>query len=81
MVCWAGGTLGILSYAVVDFLSHPKLQQETAISMTPNWEKLPDLAHWGGRLMHHSWPLLVINAIMLGGLVALVIGSLIKDPD
>lgn len=47
--------------------------------MRPDLSKVPDLAHWGGRLMHHgAWPLLLANAVLLGGLIALAMSFLLK---
>jgi hypothetical protein len=76
---WLGGTLGVLTYAGLDLVLHPHLQTEMGLSMTPNWEKLPDLAHWGGRLLHHGMtPLLAANAVILGGLIALVASVIVS---
>jgi len=69
---WAGITLAIFVYAYVDLQLHPALLQERPMTMVPDWEQAPDLIHWGGRLLRErAWPLLIGNAILLGGLLAL----------
>ncbi|HEY6725327.1 MAG TPA: hypothetical protein VI197_14930 [Polyangiaceae bacterium] len=41
--------------------------------MKPDFTRLPDLMHWGGRLyINGAWWLLVCNAVLLGGMGALV---------
>jgi hypothetical protein len=66
-------TLLILGYAWVDLELHPALLAEEQISMKPDWSQLPDLMHWGGRLLRHgAAPLLLGNAVVLGGMAALV---------
>lgn len=78
LLLWLGGTLGVLAYAGVDLVANPHLQVEASMSMTPDFERLPDLAHWGGRLLHHDMiPLLVTNAILIGGLIALLVAAIL----
>lgn len=77
LILWLGGTLGVLAYAGLDLMLYPHLQAEASMSMTPDLERLPDLAHWGGRLLHHGMsPLLVANAILIGGALALLGSSI-----
>lgn len=73
LLFWCAGTLGVLAYAGIDLASNPGLTLESNFSMQPDWSKVTDLQHWGGRLLHHGhWPLLASNAIIIGGLVALM---------
>jgi hypothetical protein len=74
---WAGSAAAILGYAIVDLEAHPWLRMETSFSVDPDLRRVPELVHWGGRLLHHqAWWLLVLNACILGGLLALVLGGL-----
>ena len=70
---WLAATLLIVGYAWVDLRFNPHLSYETAFTMTPDISRLADLWDWGGRLLHHgAVGLLALNAIALGGIVALV---------
>ncbi len=70
---WLLLTLLVLAYAWFDLRLTPRLSAETQFSMRPDWSQLADLMHWGGRLLNHrALSLLVGNALMLGGLGALV---------
>lgn len=76
---WAGSSVAILGYAAVDLLTHPWLQLETSFSVSPDLARVPELVHWGGRLLHHrAWVLLILNAIVLGGLVGLILLSVVR---
>lgn len=69
---WLLSTLVVLAYAAIDLWLNPALSLETELSMRPDWTQLPDLLHWGGRLLNHgALSLLVGNALVIGGLVAL----------
>jgi hypothetical protein len=69
----------IMAYAYVDLRLHPWLAQETNFSMTPDLSQLPDLLHWGGRLLKENALMLLLgNALVLGGLVALAVTSLAR---
>lgn len=77
LLFWVAGTLGVLAYAGLDLTMNPGLALEQSFSMKPDWNRVVDLQHWGGRLIHHgAWPLLVANAFILGGLVALAFSTL-----
>lgn len=79
LLFWLAGTLGVLAYAGADLWMNPWLHQEMGHSMTPDWDKVWDLQHWGGRLLRHgAWPLLVSNALIFGGLIALVVSTLLQ---
>lgn len=64
----------IVGYAWVDLRFNPRLSYETGFSMTPDATRLADLWDWGGRLLHHgAIGLLALNAVALGGVVALLL--------
>ncbi|MGC4090282.1 MAG: hypothetical protein QM756_20870 [Polyangiaceae bacterium] len=70
---WLVLTLAVLLYAWLDLRYTPRLHVETRFSMRPDWEQLPDLMHWGGRLLNHrALSLLIGNAVVLGGMGALL---------
>ena len=76
---WMASVAVILAYAYVDLRLHPWLEQETHFSMTPDFSQLPDLLHWGGRLLkEHAFVLLLGNAVVLGGLIALGVTSMTR---
>ena len=70
---WLVATLLIVAYAWVDLRVNPHLALETSFTLTPDIHRISDLWDWGGRLLHHrALGLLVLNAIALGGILALV---------
>ncbi|HET9931361.1 MAG TPA: hypothetical protein VFQ35_11760 [Polyangiaceae bacterium] len=72
MRLWLVLTAAILFYAWLDLRLNPRLLMETHFSMRPDLDQLPDLMHWGGRLLNHrALSLLVGNALVLGGVGAL----------
>ena len=76
-IFWLGGTLGVLVYAALDLACNPPIQFETHLTTTPDWSRILDLAHWGGRLLHHGMiSLLVVNSILIGGFIALIMTSI-----
>lgn len=78
-VLWAVFVIAIGAYAFFDRAVTPDLQTEMTISMQPNLAQLPDLLHWGGRLLTHGQiPLLVGNALVLGGFLALIVNAVVK---
>ena len=69
---WAGLTVCILAYAFLDLRMHPWLLDESNFTMRPDLTRVGDLAHWGGRLLReNALSLLIGNALVLGGLLAL----------
>lgn len=75
---WFFSVAGILTYAVLDLQANPWLHQESYFTVNPSLERLPDILHWGGRLLRHgAWPLLLANAIVLGGLIAVLVAALL----
>lgn len=70
---WIVFTLAVLAYAWLDLKLHPQLWRETQFSLKPNLQQLPDLAHWGGRLLKHgAVSLLIGNALVVAGVAALL---------
>ncbi|MDF3066073.1 MAG: hypothetical protein K0R38_1674 [Polyangiaceae bacterium] len=66
--------MGIVAYAWVDLRYNPGLTQETAFTLTPDVTRFADLWDWGGRLLHHgAFGLLALNALALGGILALAL--------
>lgn len=79
LLFWFASVAGILTYAFIDLHSNPQLSTERNFTLQPDFSQLPDAMHWGGRLLHHqAWTLLLGNALFVGGLIALVIGSLLQ---
>ena len=73
-----GDSMSIDLYAVLDLQANPWLHQEQGFTLRPNLEQVPDVLPWGGRLMRHgAWPLLLSNALVLGGLVAVVVATML----
>jgi hypothetical protein len=69
---WLIATLLIVAYAWVDLRLNPHLALETSFTLTPDLHRLSDLWDWGGRLLHHrALGLLLLNAVALGGILAL----------
>ena len=70
---WVSSTLATLGYAYADLSLTPGLHQERGFSIHIDVTRIGELWHWGGRLLNEgAIGLLVLNAIMLGGLIALV---------
>ena len=69
---WVSSTAAILGYAWFDLRHNPWLYEERNFTMCPDLSRVPDLMHWGGRLLkEQATSLLVMNAIVIGGLLAL----------
>ncbi len=76
---WSVISATILGYAFGDLALHPALRRETNFSMQPDLARAGELVHWGGRLLKEGhWSLLVSNALLLGGLAALVLGGVLR---
>jgi hypothetical protein len=68
-----------LVYAACDFEFNPTLRYEAGFSMRPDLSRIPELFHWGGRLYcNGAWTLLVSNALVLGGMGALIASGAIS---
>lgn len=73
---WLLATLVILAYAWLDLKLNPHLALETEFTLTPDVSRLSDVWDWGGRLLHHrALGLLLGNALALGGVLAIMLGS------
>lgn len=73
LVVWMSSSLAILGYAYADLRLTPELHQERGFSIHIDIERVEELWHWGGRLLNEgAIGLLVFNAIMLGGFLALM---------
>jgi hypothetical protein len=72
-MAWAGFTVATVAYAYVDLAFTPGLHVESGFSVTLDVARISELWHWGGRLVREgAFVLLVCNAVLLGGLLALV---------
>jgi hypothetical protein len=70
---WVSSSLATLGYAYADLSLTPGLHQERGFSIHVDISRIGELWHWGGRLLNEgAIGLLVLNAIMLGGLLALL---------
>ena len=83
LVVWMGSSLAILGYAYADLRLTPGLHQERGFSIHIDIERVDELWHWGGRLLNEgAIGLLVFNAIMVGGFLALLmlwVGQLAQE--
>ncbi len=79
VLLWAACSVLIVAYAACDLSLNPTLKSESTFTMQPDVARLPELAHWGGRLLHHrALGLLFANAVVLGGFFALFLGTALK---
>ncbi len=71
---WASSSLATLGYAYADLNLTPGLHQERGFSIHIDVARIGELWHWGGRLLNEgAIGLLVLNAIMVGGFLALLL--------
>ena len=76
---WIAVALVLIAYSVVDLRLNPWLHHESYFSMRPDWSRLPDLMHWGGRLLRHgALSLWITNALLISGAVALIVQSVFR---
>jgi len=74
VLLWAVLTVLVVGYAFLDLWLSPGLWEERSFSMQPDLSQVWEVRHWGGRLLRErAWALLVCNALVLGGLAALVL--------
>ena len=74
VLLWAVLTALVVGYAFLDLWLSPALWAEQSFSMEPDLSQFWEVRHWGGRLLRErAWGLLVCNALVLGGLAALVL--------
>jgi hypothetical protein len=72
-MAWTGFSLATVAYAYLDLALSPGLHVETGFSVTLDVARIGELWHWGGRLLREgALMLLVCNAVVVGGLLALV---------
>lgn len=70
---WVSTSLATLGYAYADLNLTPGLHQESGFSIHIDVARIGELWHWGGRLLNEgAIGLLVLNAIMVGGFLALL---------
>jgi hypothetical protein len=70
---WVSSSLATLGYAYADLSLTPGLHQERGFSIHVDIARIGELWHWGGRLLNEgAIGLLVLNAIMVGGFLALL---------
>lgn len=70
---WVSSSLATLGYAYADLRLTPGLHQERGFSIHIDITRIGELWHWGGRLLSEgAIGLLVLNAVMVGGILALV---------
>ena len=82
LLLWVCTSLAILGYAYVDLQVTPGLVQEKGFSIDLDFSRVGELWHWGGRLLNEgAMGLLVFNAIIVGGFLALIalwVGQLLR---
>jgi len=70
---WVSSSLATLGYAYADLSLTPGLHQERGFSIHVDMSRIGELWHWGGRLLNEgAIGLLVLNAMMVGGFLALL---------
>jgi hypothetical protein len=73
LLVWVSASLATLGYAYADLNLTPGLHQERGFSIHIDIERVGELWHWGGRLLNEgAIGLLVLNAIVVGGLLSLL---------
>jgi hypothetical protein len=82
LLLWVCTSLATLGYAYVDLQVTPGLVQEKGFSIDLDLSRVGELWHWGGRLLNEgAMGLLVFNAIIVGGFLALIalwVGQLLR---
>ena len=82
LLLWVCTSVATLGYAYVDLQVTPGLVQEKGFSIDLDFSRIGELWHWGGRLLNEgAMGLLVFNAIIVGGFLALIalwIGQLLR---
>ena len=74
LIVWVSSSLGTLGYAYADLSLTPGLHQERGFSVHIDVARIGELWHWGGRLLNEgAIGLLVLNAIVVGGFLALLV--------
>ena len=82
LIVWVTSSLATLAYAYADLILTPGLHQERGFSIHIDVTRIGELWHWGGRLLNEgAIGLLVLNAIVIGGFMALLmlwVGQLLR---
>lgn len=74
LIVWVSASLATLGYAFADLSLTPGLHQERGFSIHIDVARIGELWHWGGRLLNDgAIGLLVLNAIVVGGFLALLV--------
>jgi hypothetical protein len=74
LILWVCTSFATLGYAYVDLRVTPGLIQERGFSIDLDLSRVGELWHWGGRLLNEgAMSLLVFNAIIVGGFLALIV--------
>jgi hypothetical protein len=74
VLLWALLSALVIGYAFLDLSLSPALWTERSFSMEPDLSQIWEVRHWGGRLLRErAWGLLVCNALVIGGLSALLL--------
>jgi len=74
LLMWVCTSLATLGYAYLDLHITPGLIQERGFSIDLDFTRVGELWHWGGRLLNEgAMSLLVFNAIIVGGFLALLV--------
>ena len=74
---WFLSSLGAVLIGIGDLALNQSLKEEHSFSMEPDINKIGQLLHGAGRLMHNSPALFLMNAFLLGGLVGLGIDAVV----
>src|SRR6476620_7935276 len=73
LLLWVCTSVATLGYAYVDLQVTPGLVQERGFSIDLDLSRVGELWHWGGRLLNEgAMGLLIFNAIIVGGFLALI---------
>jgi len=82
LLVWVSSSLATLGYAYADLSLTPGLHEERGFSIHIDVARIGELWHWGGRLLNEgAIGLLVLNAIAVGGFLALLmlwLGQLLR---
>jgi hypothetical protein len=74
LLVWVSSSLATLGYAYADLNLTPGLHQEHGFSISIDIARAGELWHWGGRLLNEgAMELLILNAILVGGFIALLV--------
>jgi hypothetical protein len=82
LLVWVSSSLATIGYAYADLSLTPGLNEERGFSIHVDVTRIGELWHWGGRLLNEgAIGLLVLNAMMVGGFLALLmlwVGQLLQ---